>query len=206
MKQTLITILRDKQSTIEQYRKAADQLADVMAIESAALLQKKNFSIETPLATTQGVKFNKEVLLVPILRSGLVLLPSFLRFYPDALVGFLGERRDEITAIPELYYAKFPLFSRENPIFLLDPMLATGGSAVLAVNVLKGVGAIESQITLISFIAAPEGIAHLCRECPSVKYIVAQVDEKLTPEKFIYPGLGDFGDRYFGTPEPGIQT
>lgn len=199
MKKTLITILRNQNTTSEQYRQAADQLGTVLAVECDALLPKATLFVDTPLARTQGVCYKHEAVLVPILRSGLVLLPPFMRFHPCASIGFIGTRRDEKTAIPELYYSKLPPFNHDNPIFLLDPMIATGGSASLAVSVLKAAGAVEKQITLISFIASPEGIARFQKECPEVGLVVAQIDERLDEKKCIIPGLGDFGDRYFGT-------
>lgn len=199
MKKTLITSLRDRNISIEQYRQAADQLGTILAIESDVLFPKATVFVETPLARAHGVRLKHEVVLVPILRSGLVMLPPFMRFHPGASVGFIGTRRDEKTAIAELYYSKLPTFTSENPILLLDPMIATGGSATVAVEVLKRAGATEKQITLISFIAAPEGIANFQKNCPEVGLIVAQVDEELDEKKRIIPGLGDFGDRYFNT-------
>lgn len=199
MKKTLITVLRNRNTSIEQYRQASDQLATVLAVECDALFPKATLFVDTPLARTHGVCFKHESVLVPILRSGLVLLSPFMRFHPGAGIGFIGTRRNEKTAIPELYYSKLPPFNRYNPIFLLDPMIATGGSAALAVQVLKEAGAVEKQITLIAFIGAPEGIARFQKECPGVGLVVAQVDEGLDEKKRIIPGLGDFGDRYFGT-------
>lgn len=201
MKDILITQLRNRNATIEEYRNAAERLGMLLAIESAAKIPRASIPIDTPLAKTRGVVFKNPVLLVPILRSGLIFLNPFLHYYPDALIGFIGARRDEITAIPELYYSKIPPFTHDNPILLLDPMLATGGSAALAVKVLKEAGAKESQITLVSAIAAPEGIEHLKKKLPRLGLIVAQIDKRLNQDKFIYPGLGDFGDRYFGTLE-----
>lgn len=201
MKRTLITLLRNRNTTKEQFRQAADQLGTVLAVECDDLFPKATVFVDTPLARTHGVRFKHESVLVPILRSGLVLLPPFMRFHPEASVGFIGTRRDEKTAIPELYYIKLPAFTQDNPILLLDPMIATGGSAALAVKVLKDAGAIEKQITLIAFIASPEGIARFQKECPEVGLVVAQVDERLDDKKRIIPGLGDFGDRYFGTQE-----
>ena len=199
MKNTLITVLRNRNTSINQFRQAADQLGTVLAVESDALFPKATISVETPLAHTQGVCSKYEPILVPILRSGLVLLPPFMRFHPRASIGFIGTRRDEKTAIPELYYTNLPSFTRDNPILLLDPMIATGGSAALAVKVLKDAKALEKQITLIAFIASPEGIRNFQKQCPEVGLVVAQIDEGLDAEKRIIPGLGDFGDRYFNT-------
>lgn len=199
MKKTLITILRDRNTSPEQYRQAADKLGTVLAVECDTLFTKDTVFVDTPLARTQGEYLKHEFVLVPILRSGLVLLPPFMRFYPKATIGFIGARRDEKTAVPELYYRKLPPITHDNKILLLDPMIATGGSATLAVKVLKEAGATEKQITLISFIAAPDGITHFQKKCPEVGLVIAQVDEGLDKQKRIIPGLGDFGDRYFGT-------
>lgn len=202
MKKTLVTLLRNRNTSIEVFRQATDQLGTVLAVECDALFPKAIMFVDTPLARTHGVCFKHESVLVPILRSGLVLLPPFMRFHPGASVGFIGTRRNEKTAIPELYYSKLPAFHHNNPILLLDPMIATGGSAALAVKVLKAAGAIEKQITLIAFIASPDGITRFQKECPEVGLVVAQVDEGLDEKKRIIPGLGDFGDRYFGTDKP----
>jgi uracil phosphoribosyltransferase len=199
MKKTLVTVLRNKNATMEEYRQATDQLGTVLAVECDALFPKATVFVDTPLARTHGTCFKHESVLVPILRSGLVLLPPFMRFHPGASVGFIGIRRDEETALPELYYNKLPEFTVDNPILILDPMIATGGSAAMAVKVLKAAGAVEKQMTLISFIASPEGITRFQKECPEVGLVVAQVDEGLDDQKRILPGLGDFGDRYFGT-------
>lgn len=199
MKKTLITTLRNRNTSTEQFRQATDQLGTVLAVECDALFPKATVFVDTPLTRTHGVCFKHEFVLVPILRSGLVLLPPFMRFHPGASIGFIGMRRDEKTTIPELYYTNLPSFNHDNPILLLDPMIATGGSASLAVKVLKSAGAIEKQITLVAFIASPDGIARFQKECPEVNLVIAQVDEGLDELKRIVPGLGDFGDRYFGT-------
>ena len=144
-------------------------------------------------------RFKHPPVFIPILRSGLVTLPSFMKFHPGASVAFIGARRDEQTAIPELYYSKLPPFTLDNQILLLDPMIATGGSSSLAVKILKDAGALEKQITLISFIDAPQGIKRFKMECPDVGLVVAQIDEGLDAQMRIIPCLGDFGDRYFGT-------
>lgn len=201
MKRALITVLRDRNSTIEQYRQATDQLGTVLAVECDALIPKSTVFVDTPLARTHGVRFKHDVVLVPILRSGLVLLPPFLRFHTHARVGFIGTRRDEKTAKAHLYYSNLPAFSTETPILLLDPMIATGGSASLAIQVLKEAGAHEKQITLIAFIAAPDGLTHIQKNHPEAGIVVAQVDDGLDAHQRIIPGLGDFGDRYFGTEE-----
>ena len=199
MKHVFLTILRDRSTEREHYRKAADQLASIMAAESGQFLLKLKKSVETPVGRAQGEYFSQEPALVSILRSGLVLLPAFLNLYPKASVGLIGIRRDEKTAEARLYYSNLPRLHRETPIFLLDPMIATGGSAALAVKLLKEAGAEEKQIVLFSILAAPDGLAHIERACPSIRIHAVHVDQKLDPKKWIVPGLGDFGDRYFGT-------
>lgn len=199
MKNVLLTLLRDKNTPKEDYRRAADELATVLAVECDAFFPKTAMTVETPLASAAGVRIKHEPILVPILRSGLVMLYPFLRFHPTSTVGFIGTKRDETTAIASLYYKKLPPLKPENPIFLLDPMIATGGSASLAVKALVDAGALQRQITLISFIASPEGVKRFQTDCPEAGLIVAQVDEGLDDKKRIIPGLGDFGDRYFGT-------
>lgn len=199
MKKILISALRNRNTPVELYRQTSDQLGSVLAVESASRIPKTVVSIETPFAPTKGEVIQQEVVLVPILRSGLVLLPPFLKFYPTSPIGFIGMRRDEETKLPHLYYLNLPKLTPNSFVFLLDPMIATGGSASLAVKILKEAGAIESRITLISFIASPEGAAHFQAQCPEAGLMVAQIDEGLNAEKFILPGLGDFGDRYFQT-------
>ena len=199
MKDTLITTLRNRQSTMEQFRAAADQLGLILAAESSTFLPRSTIAIETPLEKTNGTSIKEQVVLVSILRAGLVFLSPFLKFYPNALIGLVGARRDEVTAMPHLYYKNLPPFTHKNPILILDPMLATGGSACLAIDLLKDAGAEDSQITLISAVVAPEGVSRLKKEHPKVNLLAAQIDDKLDEHKFIHPGLGDFGDRYFGT-------
>lgn len=199
MKEIWITVLRNRETSSEAFRQASHELATTLASESDVCISKESQSVETPLGQARGIRFQHEVILVPILRSGLTLLHPFMQFYPKARIGFIGTKRNETTAVPELYYINLPDFNHHNPIFLLDPMIATGGSSVLAVKLLKEAGAIEKQITLFAFIGAPEGIAHFKKECPEAGLIIAQIDKGLDEQKRIVPGLGDFGDRYFGT-------
>lgn len=199
MKKALITVLRDRNATIEQYRQATDQLGEVLAVECDVHFPKEQFLVETPLAQASGLRLQQVPVLIPILRSGLVLLPPFMRFHPGASIGFVGTRRDEKTAIPELYYVKLPKFSPHHPIAVLDPMIATGGSMALTLKVLKEAGALERQIIVVAFIASPEGVMRLQMRFPEIRLVIAQVDEGLDEQKRILPGLGDFGDRYFSS-------
>lgn len=202
MKETLITILRNRHSTIDEFREATELLGSILAYESGALLSKTTISVETPISTTHGTVIKHQPLLIPILRAGLALLNPFMRCYKKATVGFIGIQRidqgDKTTSNLEAYYENIPTFNPETPILLLDPMMATGGSSILAVNYLKSRGANENQINLISFLASPEGVKAFQMVCPEVNLLIAKVDEGLDANKWIVPGLGDFGDRYFG--------
>lgn len=195
----LITILRNKNTTIDQFRKASEKLGLILAGEVSALLEKKACSIETPLAPATGSALKNEILLVPILRSGVALLTPFLHFFEKANVGFVGLQRDEKTAIAELYYDKVPPLTSSDDIILLDPMIATGGSAIDALHILKKKGAQEEKIIFAAVIAAQEGLDRIQAEFPKITIIVPVVDKTLNDKKFIIPGLGDFGDRFFGT-------
>ena len=197
----LLTILRNKKTTIERFRQISEKLGFVLANEVSKLLDKKKITIETPLAPTEGCKFENNIILVPILRSGIVLLNPFLKFFEQAKVGFVGLQRDEKTAIAELYYYKVPSISAQDDVILLDPMIATGGSAIDALKILKERGAKEEKIIFAAVIAATEGLERIKKTFPKIKIIIPEVDKELNDKKFIVPGLGDFGDRFFGTEE-----
>lgn len=200
MKERLMSILRNRETGTQDFRNAAHKLATLLVFKCDPLIPKISKTINTPLEQTEGCFLKEPPLLIPILRSGIALLPAFIQFYPHSSVGFVGAKRNEHTTLAELYYQKFPAFGKETPILILDPMVATGGSAILAVKALKNIGALEEQIILVSFIAAEEGLANVNKTHPRVRQIIAQIDKNLDPNKFIVPGLGDFGDRYFGTP------
>jgi uracil phosphoribosyltransferase len=153
--------------------------------------------VETPLATAHGREVAADVVVVPVLRAGLGMLDAFLDVVPKARVGHIGMQRDEATAVASQYYAKFPTALADCHVFMVDPMLATGGSAVAAIDVLRRQGA--RDIRLLCIVAAPEGIALLGAHHPDVRIYTPIVDERLNEHKFIVPGLGDFGDRLYGT-------
>lgn len=199
MKAHLITILRDNRTSLVDFRRAAHKLASILAAEAAAHLGYEPVTIQTPLAPTTGVRYRRRLILAPVLRSGLALLPTFLQFFDDALVGMIGAQRDEMTAIAHGYYCKLPVIHPDDDVIILDPMIATGGSGVITVQAIKAAGASEERVIFVSVIAAPEGLASLAEEFPKVRIISAQVDERLNDRKYILPGLGDFGDRFFGT-------
>jgi uracil phosphoribosyltransferase len=199
MKEALLTTLRNKHTRPTEFRCAADKLAELLAAEVALQIEQEEISIETPLGPTTGYQVKGDIILVPILRAGLALLTPFLRLFNEAKVGFFGIRRDEATAYPELYYEILPRMNGHETILLLDPMIATAGSALLSIDRLVAKGIPASSIKLVGVISAPEGIEALHSQYPDVGITVVAQDERLNAQKFIVPGLGDFGDRYFGT-------
>ena len=179
----LIT-LRNRKTETGDFRKSADEIAVILAKEAYRRLGKGEAS---------------KVVLVPILRAGLALLPAFLKKFSDARVGFVGLKRNEKTFKPKAYYQNFPKISKTDWVIVLDPMLATGGSARAGIAALMKAGAEEKNIMFVGVISAPEGLANLQKHFPLVDTLIAVHDEKLDTKKYIVPGLGDFGDRYFGT-------
>lgn len=198
-KEKYLTILRDKHSERAVFRQSAQKLTEILVFEAMQFLEWKRAEVETPLERTGGIKLSYPIALIPILRSGLAMLPLFEKAFPDAKIGFLGFARDEKTFIPHMYYDRLPEFAKGTEILILDPMLATGGTADAAVATLLGKGFDEEKMLLISIIAAPEGIALLEKKYPKLKRVIAAIDRGLNQNKFILPGIGDFGDRYFGT-------
>ena len=201
MKNTLLTILRNKETSAKEFRKASEKLAYLLAGEIADHLSKDSISIETPISPATGTQIKDEIILVPILRSGIALLTYFMQFFERAKVGFVGLQRDEKTAIAEQYYYKVPTIKPNDNVVLLDPMIATGGSAIAALHILKKAGASEEKIYFAAIIAAQEGIDAVKKVFPKITICVAHIDQELNDKKYIVPGLGDFGDRYFGTEE-----
>ncbi len=199
MKDLLFTILRNKDTSRGDFRGAAQRLARMLAAQAAGHLEKQKVGVETPLAKTEGVALKHDTILVPFLRSGLVLLPAFEDVFPQAGVGFVGLVRDEKTALPREYYRKLPTIPKGADVLLLDPMIATGGSGLAALQMLTEAGVTQKQILFVAVISAPEGLQAIQKQFPNIHLLIAQEDAGLTKEKFIEPGLGDFGDRYFGT-------
>lgn len=200
MKDVLISTLRDKDLSIHKFRRAAGKLSFLLAGEVVDHLKREPVTVKTPLASAQGFKLKNQIVLVPILRSGIAMLYPFMQFFEHSTVGFVGLSRDEKTAIANLYYHKMPKVNPMNDVILLDPMIATGGSAISAIRIILESGALEEKIVFASIIAATDGIQAIKKEFPKLKMIVTQEDAELNDKKFIVPGLGDFGDRYFGTP------
>lgn len=199
MKEALLTILRDEKTKAGAFREATSRLAELLAAEAALSVPLEKKTINTPLKACEGKYLKADILLVPILRAGLTLLPAFLKLFPDSKVGFLGIRRDEETAEPHHYYDKIPNLSGQEHIFLLDPMIATGGTAHLAITHLHRAGADLKKIHLIGIIAAKPGVERIKKDFPAVRLNIVATDPELDSSHYIVPGLGDFGDRYFIT-------
>lgn len=199
MKELFLTALRDKNTSMPEFRKAAHAISKLLALEAANLLPLQSTLIQTPLGKTSGSSMPYRVVLTTILRSGLAFLPAFEEIFPDAPIGFFGIRRDEMTAAPKLYYENIPQISKKDWILLIDPMLATGGSSGLALSKLKDLGATMKQTILITVVSSQFGIKAVQQKFPEIKLVTAAIDPELNDRKFIVPGLGDFGDRYFGT-------
>ncbi len=194
MKENFLTILRQASTPPSLFRQASHSLARLLAAEAAQRLPLQSVKVQTPLTTAQGSVLTHRVILVPILRAGLALLPAFAEVFWGAPIGFFGMRRDEKTAIPSLYYVNLPKITSKDWVFLLDPMLATGGSSALALERLKQAGASLKQTTLVSVIAAQEGVDLIRKQYPQIGLIAGAIDPALNDRKFIVPGLGDFGD------------
>lgn len=192
-----LTGLRDERAPAPEFRRHLEAAARVLAVELARDLETAPMLIRTPLEEMEGRCFRNPHILVPILRAGLGFLNGFLEIMPWARVGHLGMARNETTLEPESYYARLPDGLEQSEVLLLDPMLATGGSASSAIAVLKKAGA--SRIRFCCLVAAPEGVALLAQAHPDVPVLAGALDRQLNDKGFILPGLGDAGDRYFGT-------
>lgn len=193
-----LAILRDKNTGSKDFRELMAEVSMLMAYEAMRDLELDPVTIETPLTRMEARMLSgKKLALVAILRAGLIMVDGILRLVPAARVGHIGLYRDPATLNPVEYYAKLPDDIRGRRVFLTDPMLATAGSAVHAIQVLKNSGA--QHIKLMSIIAAPEGIARVEREHPDVEVVVAAIDDHLNDHGYIVPGLGDAGDRIYGT-------
>lgn len=192
-----LSILRDVNTETTDFRAAMARIATILAYFALKELPLRQSNIETPITQTKGYEIDTEIIVVPILRAGLSLVNAIINFVPDAKVGHLGMYRDETTHEPVDYYSKLPAGLNSGHVLLVDPMLATGGSADDAIGFLKKQGA--KQIRFISLISAPEGLERIQTKYPDVSIITAAIDEKLNDDAFIVPGLGDAGDRYFGT-------
>jgi uracil phosphoribosyltransferase len=193
----LVSILRDRETPHGVFRQTLDDAAMILAYEAMRGLRPVEHELQTPLEPAQGVRLADEVVLVAILRAGLGLVDGFLRLVPDARVGHLGMYRDEEALRPVGYYENVPRGVEQAEVFVVDPMLATGGSATQAIARLKRAGA--ERLTFVCLVAAPEGVEALRAAHPEVPILTAALDRELDSNGYIRPGLGDAGDRIFGT-------
>ena len=193
-----LSILRDRQTPTKMFKELVEEIAMLMAYEATAELELEDASIETPLEPMTGKQISgKKMTLVPILRAGLGMVEGIYRLVPSARIGHIGLYRDHDTLQPVDYYFKVPADAGERDFFVLDPMLATGGSASAAVESLKRAGA--RSIRFLCLVAAPEGVRRLASDHPDVVVFCAGLDRELNAQGYILPGLGDAGDRLFGT-------
>ena len=189
--------LRDRSTPCDEFRRLARRVSLLLAAEATRDLPVTELAVQTPLERTIAHAVSSRVVAVPVLRAGLGMLEAFLELVPQAEVGYFGLERNEETAAARRYYEKVPKELGTATVFLLDPMLATGGSAAMAVDGLAGLGA--RDVRLLSIVAAPEGVDHLAKVVPDAIIYTASLDRALNDRKYILPGLGDFGDRLFGT-------
>jgi uracil phosphoribosyltransferase len=189
--------LRDKRTPPEAFRRAATRISVLLAAEALREVPSSLVTVDTPIGPAEGRSVSPDVVVVPVLRAGLGMLDAVLALVPRARVGHIGLQRDELTAVASRYYSKLPASLGSSFVLMIDPMLATGGSAVAALQLLREAGA--ARVRIVCIVAAPEGIALVERHYPDVAIFTPAVDRGLNEHKFIVPGLGDFGDRLYGT-------
>ena len=192
-----LTRVRDQRTQPQEFRRLLGEIASLMIYEATRSFELKKISVRTPLETTKGSKLEREIVLVPVLRAGLGMLNPILEIIPHARVGFIGLKREESTLRAHFYHKSLPKELGRCEVILIDPMLATGGSAVAALDFLKEQGA--KRIRLVSLVSAPEGIARVRKSYPTLPIFTAAIDRELNKVGYILPGLGDAGDRLFGT-------
>jgi len=189
--------LRDVTTRPTAFRSAANRISVLLAAEALKEAPSRVSTVITPLGPAEGLVLGGDVVVVPVLRAGLGMLDAVLELVPSARVGHIGLQRDEATAIASKYYTKLPPNLENSFVLIIDPMLATGGSAVAAIDLIKAAGA--RVLRMICIVAAPEGVALVERHHPDVEVYTPVVDRELNSHKYIVPGLGDFGDRLYGT-------
>lgn len=189
--------LRDASTPPPEFRRAANRISVLLAAEALKEVPSRPHTVKTPLGPADGRIVGGDVVVVPVLRAGLGMLEAVLELVPAARVGHIGLQRDEATAIASQYYSKLPGELTDSFVLMIDPMLATGGSAVAAIDLLKAAGA--RTLRMICIVAAPEGVALVEKHHPDVAVFTPAIDRELNSHKYIVPGLGDFGDRLYGT-------
>ncbi len=195
--QDTLLVLRNEDTPTDVFRRMATRISVLLAAEALRDVPTQAATVRSPMGMAAGRSVAADVVVVPVLRAGLGMLDAVLELLPAARVGHIGLQRDELTAVASQYYAKFPAGLERSFVLMIDPMLATGGSAVAALEVLQRAGARDVRIVCI--VAAPEGIATVEHRFPDVRIFTPVIDEGLNERKFIVPGLGDFGDRLYGT-------
>ena len=191
-----LTRLRDYRTAPQEFRRVLSEVAALMLYEATRSFALQPLTVQTPLADAQGFQLEHEVVLVPVLRAGLGMLDSILQLIPNARVGFIGLKREETTLKATFYHKSLPPDLSCLEVILIDPMLATGGSAVAAMDLLTELDV--QRVRLVNLVAAPEGIRHVRRFYPDLPIFTAAVDQRLNEKGYILPGLGDAGDRLFG--------
>jgi len=192
-----LSVLRDKSTKTEMFRRHTATVSQIIIVDVLKNIATKDITVNTPLGKADGHKVQEKIVVVPVLRAGLSMLFPSRDFLPWASVGFIGLERDEITAVAREYYQKLPKNINNKYVLILDPMLATGGSLVDTITAVKLKK--PKNISAVCIVGAPEGVERLQNEHPDVDLYIAAIDSHLDENKFIVPGLGDFGDRYFGT-------
>jgi uracil phosphoribosyltransferase len=195
--QDALLLLRDRATPTGDFRRLARRLSQIVAVDATRKLASRPHTVQTPLESAEGDRLTADVVVVPVLRAGLGMVDAVLDLLPDARVGHVGLQRDERTAEASRYYAKLPSDLSRTTVLIVDPMLATGGSAVAVLNLVAAAGA--RDIRLLCIVAAPEGLAAVGAAHPDVEIFTTAIDRALDARKFIVPGLGDFGDRLYGT-------
>lgn len=192
-----LTLLRDARTNSEDFRALLNEIAGLMVFEVSRNFPTRALTVQTPLESCEGRTLSRPVTLAPILRAGLGMTDGILRLFPEARVGHIGIQRDEQSHAPINYYTRFPKDVADGPVLVVDPMLATGGSAVHAIDHLNRLGCRDLQ--MVCLVAAPEGVKRLLDRHPEVPVFAAALDRQLDENAYIRPGLGDAGDRIFGT-------
>ena len=192
-----LATLRDKRTSPEHFRQAANRISVLLVAEALRDVPTNAATVDTPLGPAAGRRVGRDVVVVPVLRAGLGMLDAVLELVPTARVGHIGLQRDEMTAVASQYYSKLPARLDSSFVLMIDPMLATGGSASAAIELLRRGGA--QRVRIVCIVAAPEGVAVVEHDHPDVVIYTPVVDSHLNAQKYIVPGLGDFGDRLYGT-------